>query len=596
MLHNVHEMSHQLKKKLGVTLHADGAEFRVWAPFAKGVTLVVPYLGVDDDSNKHEMTSEGDGYWYTRVETAAAGQTYKFHIDTGTTTLAKNDPRGRMLTSSDNGMSVIAANTFEWGDDLFMPLPREEHIIYELHIGTFNRKDPATQGTFYDAIEKLDYLQDLGITMIEVMPITSMTYSNGWGYNTSDIFSVEPAYGGRHGFMEFVKACHARGMGVIVDVVYNHFHHSDLWQFDGWNEHDRGGIYFYNDERGDTPWGSRPDYGRPEVRQFLLDNIVMWFTEYRVDGLRLDSPAYMRNTKGQNNDPAHDIPDAWSLMRDITELSHKVRPGALLIAEDTSVNSLITQPRNVGGAGFDAQWGLDFPHAIRQMVGAAVPFPVDLRQELTNYYNGDAFQKVIFSDSHDTAANGSTRIAAAITPTQPGSLLARKRLLVASAITLTAPGIPMLLQGQEFMQEGAFNDWQELDWPKTEQFSGIVDAHKHLIDLRRNRFNNTSGLLGQSIALFHSDEHNNLLAYHRWHTGGKGDDVLVIANFNGDTLTHYNLALPIAGTWRIRFNSSWQGYSADFANNTTTEITTDATGQCTFTIPGYTVYILSQDT
>ncbi len=116
--------------------------------------------------------------------------------------------------------------------------------------------------------------------------------------------------GGRHGLMSFVKACHERGIAVLLDVVYNHFYgDSDLWQFDGWSENSRGGIYFYNDERGDTPWGGRPDYGRPEVRQFILDNITMWLTEYHLDGLRVDSTIYMRNTEGHDTDPEHDIPE-----------------------------------------------------------------------------------------------------------------------------------------------------------------------------------------------------------------------------------------------------------------------------------------------
>lgn len=138
---------------------------------------------------------------------------------------------------------------------------------------------------FYDAIEKPDYLAGLGINMVEVMPVTSMAFSNGWGYNVTDIFSIENAYGGRHGLMEFVKACHIRGIGA---GRCNHFMSTDLWRFDGWClKITRGGIYFYNDERGDTPWGSRPDYGRPEVRQFLIDSVVMWLNEFRVDGLRL---------------------------------------------------------------------------------------------------------------------------------------------------------------------------------------------------------------------------------------------------------------------------------------------------------------------
>lgn len=588
-------MGHQTKKNVGVTLHSKAVEFRVWAPFAKNVKLLMPYLDVFDGSNLHDMLNEGDGYWSVVLKNAEPGQNYRFQIDTGKELILRNDPRGRIVTASENGVSVISSPEFDWGDDFLMPIPHEKQIIYELHVGTFNRRDPGTQGTFYDAIEQLDYLQDLGINMIEVMPVTSMAFSNGWGYNVADVFSIENAYGGRHGLMEFVKACHVRGIGVIVDVVYNHFLSSTLWQYDGWYENERGGIYFYNDQRGDTPWGSRPDYGRPEVRQFLLDNIVMWFNEFRVDGLRLDSTAYMRNTEGKNDDPAHDIPEAWSLMQEITSLAHKIRPGAIIIAEDTSNNDYITKPQHFGGCGFDAQWALNFPHAIRQLLGLEVPWPTDLATEITTRHNDNAFNRVVFSDSHDTAANGSTRITEAVTPKQPGSLLTRQRLLIADAITLTSPGVPMLLQGQEFLQEGAFNDWQELQWDNTIKYSGIVEAHKHLIGLRKNTHGNTAGLCGQSVAILQDDKNNNVLAYHRWDQGGPKDDVVIIVNFNNMEHTAYNVRFPRSGIWRMRFNSSWQGYSSDFKEVPIHEVITNESGDVQLALPKYGVYILSQD-
>lgn len=588
-------MSHQVKKNVGVTLHSNGVEFRVWAPFAKNVKLILPYLDVFDGSNVHDMLNENDGYWSVLLPDAKPGQNYKYQIDTGSELIQRNDPRSRILTASENGVSVIAPNDFDWGDDLFMPIPREQQIIYELHVGTFNRRDSGTQGTFYDAIEKLDYLLELGINMIEIMPVTSMSYSNGWGYNVADVFAIENAYGGRHGLMEFVKACHTKGIGVIVDVVYNHFLSDTLWRFDGWYENDRGGIYFYNDTRGDTPWGSRPDYGRPEVRQFLLDSVVMWLNEFRVDGLRLDSTAYMRNTSGRNNDPAHDIGDAWSLLQEITNVAHKVRPGAIIIAEDTSDNEYITKKRHEGGCEFDAQWGLEFPHAIRQMLGLSSPWPTNMAQQIEYIYNGDAFQRIVFSDSHDTAANGSKRITEEVTPKNPGSLLTRRRLLIADAITLTAPGIPMLLQGQEFLQEGEFNDWQELQWDNLKKYPGIVEAHKHLIALRKNTYGNTAGLQGQSVRVFHSDTNNNILGYHRWNFGGPHDDVLIIVNFNNNEQQNYNIGLPRGGEWRVRFNSSWTGYSPDFIELAQQTIKTDKNNIATIAIPPYGVYILSQD-
>lgn len=586
-------MAHQIKKNLGATLHSDGVEFRVWAPLAKHVRVITPFLSTYDN-NVIDMESENDGYWSVFVDGAEAGQNYKYQIDTGVETILRNDPRGRALTASDNGVSVVVANDFDWGDDQLRPLPREQHIIYELHVGTFNKPDASTQGTFDSALEKLDYLEDLGVTMIELMPITSMAFSHGWGYNTSDIFSIENSYGGRHGLMKFVRACHQRGIGVIADVVYNHFLSSTLWRYDGWYENDRGGIYFYNDERGDTPFGARPDYGRPEVRQFILDSIVMWFNEFHLDGLRMDSTAYMRNTRG-GGDPAYDIAEAWTLLGDITRLAHKLNPDALLIAEDTSVNDYLTKPSSEGGCGFDAQWKLNFPHGIRTMLGLSTPVPTDLKAELLHHYNGDAFEAVIFSDSHDTAANGHVRLNEAAAPESGATHRARQDVLIAAAITLTAGGIPMLLQGQEFLQEGAFTDWQELEWEKTRKFAGIVQAHKDLIDLRRNRHGTTAGLLGQSTAIFHSNPEQPILGYHRWDQGGPHDDVLVIVNCSDSSFDRYAVVMPRPGEWKVRFNSSWRGYSKDFNEILLDSVIADEHGAASLPLPPRSAIILSQD-
>ncbi len=587
-------MAHQLKKNLGVTLHGNKAEFRVWAPFAKAVSI----SGTFTPDGPLSMESEEDGYWSLGVQDVEPGQQYQYLVTTQDgRVLERNDPRARAITSSDNGFSVIVDNEFDWGEAVFAPLTNNQQVIYELHVGTFNRPDAATPGTFATAIEKLDYLKDLGITTIELMPVTSMAYSNGWGYAPNYIFSVESMLGGRHGLMSFVKACHEKGIGVILDVVYNHFYgDTDLWQFDGWSENNRGGIYFYNDARGDTPWGGRPDYGRPEVRQFILDNITMWLTEYRLDGLRVDSTIYMRNTEGRDNDPAHDIPDAWYLLQDIVELAHKINPQALMIAEDCANSAFITKPRSENGCGFNAQWELGFPHVLRDGLGLTpgiTPNLAGLRYELEHHYNGDAFEKVIFSDSHDTAANGSVRLNDAVTPENPTSLAARQKSLLASAITLTSPGIPMLLQGAEFLQGGAFNDWQALEWNHFKHHAGFTEAHKHLIALRRNLYGNTAGLAGQFTEIIHQDDNNHVITYCRW-SEQPGSEIIIVANFSDSEFSDYQLYLPKAGIWQILFNSTWRGYSNDFPEMPIPEVTTEPDGRVSLSLSPYMVLVVTQ--
>ena len=172
----------------------------------------------------------------------------------------------------------------------------------------------------------------LGVNAVELMPIGEFAGAISWGYNPSAPYAVESDYGGVEGFKHFVKTCHEKGIAVILDVVYNHFGPSDLdlWQFDGWRENDKGGIYFYNDWRSSTPWGdSRPDYGRAEVREYIRNNALMWLDDYHVDGLRIDMSFYIRAV-----DEGADIPEGWSLIQWINDDIQKKHPGAIVIAED----------------------------------------------------------------------------------------------------------------------------------------------------------------------------------------------------------------------------------------------------------------------
>lgn len=588
-------MSKISKKEVGAITHKNGVSFRVWAPSAKSVSLI----GSFNNWSPEVMTSEEDGYWHLMVHHAEAGQEYKFDINTSDGQLYRNDPRSLQVTTSD-GNSVIIDPTFDWEGDNFVPAPIDQQVIYELHIGTFNRVDASTNGTFHDAIKKLSHLVSLGINTIELMPISSMSKDRGWGYASDYIYAVESLYGGRHGFLEFVKAAHKLGIGVTLDVVYNHIgpdDNLDIWQFDGWSENNKGGIYFYNDWRSKTPWGeTRPDYGRPEVQQYILDNVRMWLKDCHLDGLRVDSTVYIRNVNGWNNDPAGDITDGWKVLQSITSLSHKLNPNALVIAEDVSGNEYITKPNDVGGAGFSTQWQVTFPQILRNVLDAVDDNDRDLQpigDELTRIYNGDVFSRVLYSDSHDSAGNGGSRLAEAIAPGRSDSIFARKRSLLAASIVLTAPGIPMLFQGEEFMQPGSFNDWQMLDWANAERFAGIVLANQHLIALRRNLHGNTRGLNGQSFKIIHLNNDSKILAYHRWDQGGNGDDVVAIFNLTNRIQDGYSLNFPRDGSWKVRFNSDWKGYSPDFKGLESDDVIVKS-GVGNIAIGPYAALILSQ--
>jgi 1,4-alpha-glucan branching enzyme len=589
-------MSSKNKKDVGAIVHKSGVSFRVWAPFANAVAVT----GAFNNWSETPLSSENDGYWAGFLRGAEAGMEYKFVIQNGSNKYLRNDPRALHFTTS-AGNSVIVDTEFDWGDDHFTPIPFEQQVIYEIHVGTFNRPDEATSGTFGSASEKLDYLASLGVNIIELMPIGSMLMDRGWGYAIDYIYAVESLYGGRHGFLEFVKAAHQRGIGVILDVVYNHFGPDtslDLWQFDGWNQDGKGGIYFYNDWRAETPWGStRPDFGRPEVQQYILDNVKMWLHDCRVDGLRVDSTIYIRNAKGHNDDPSTDLPDAWYLLQKLNTLSKKINPSAITIAEDVAGNEYIVKPTNEGGAGFAAQWELGYPYALREALGSDNPSQINLAGvlgELGRTYNGNPFERIVFVDSHDSAANGAARLNELIAPGHADGLFARKQALLAATYVLTTPGIPMIFQGQEFMTGGSFNDWDGLDWENAGRFAGIVDAYKHLIALRKNMNNMSAGLLGRNVNLVHLNENDKVIGYHRWQNGGPKDDVVIIINFGNREFKDYSLNFPRNGTWHVRFNSTLKSYSPDFKDADIPDVQV-ANGAGTIVLPPSSAIILSQD-
>ena len=256
----------------------------------------------------------------------------------------------------------------------------------------------------------------------------------------------------------------------------------------------------------------------------------MWLEEYHVDGLRLDMTLFMRNVRG-DGDPGGDLPDGLSLVQWINREVRQRYPGRITIAEDLQNDDRMTKSEDQGGAGFTAQWGARFVHPVR----ATVITPNDeyrsldaIRGAIEARFNGDPFQRVIYSESHDEVATGKARVATEIDPTNPDSWAAQKRTTLAAALVLTSPGIPMLFQGQEFLEDGWFQDSVPLDWHKSEEFRGLVRMYRDLIHLRLNRSGAMRGLSGSGLNTFHQNQADNVIAYHRWHQGGPGDDVVVV--------------------------------------------------------------------
>jgi len=480
----------------------------------------------------------------------------------------------------------------------------DDAVIYEMHIGTFNDAAGGAPGTFGSAIARLDQLRDLGVNMVKVMPVFEFAGDFSWGYNPAHPFAIEGAYGGMNEYKRFVNEAHARGIGVIQDMVHNHYGPSDLdlWRYDGWSQNNLGGIYFFNDGRAATPWGmTRPDYGRGEVRSYIRDNAMMMLQEFRCDGLRIDSTVNMRTI---NNGQGGDIPEGWSLLQYMNNAVDAAQAWKLMIAEDLQNNEWITKTTGAGGAGFDAQWDAQFVHPVRSVIINSSDAGRDmfsLRDAIIHRYNTDAFERVIYTESHDEVANGRARVPEEIWPGNAGSWASRKRSTAGAALVMTSPGIPMIFQGQEVLEDTYFQDTDPVDWTKRTTYAGIELLYRDLIKLRRNWLDTTRGLKGQNTNVHHVNNTDKVVGFHRWDQGGARDDVMVIVNLGNRAYTNYNIGFPRAGTWRVRFNSDWIGYGADYSNTLSYDTTAvagprDGMGfQADVGIGPYTVIILSQD-
>lgn len=581
---------------LGATLGSAGATFRLWAPSAKAVSLHGDFATMPLAMSR--LPPPHDGNFAVRVASARAGQRYRFLVTAQDgSVLQRLDPYGRQVQ---DGQSVLVdPASYHWASPPYVRPGKNGLVVYELHAGSFNcPTDPARCG-FASISERLDTLRDLGINVLELMPANSHGSTRGWGYNPHSYFAPHAPYGSPDELRTLVDQAHRRGISVVLDMVYNHYDgwkKAPLYCFDGACR-DNSGVYFFSDPMyKSTPWGPRFDYTRQEVADFIVDNVLFFRREYRIDGFRWDSVSNIRAIDGKGS-----VPGGVALLRRANRESRTI-PGALLIAEDLKGYAGITDTIESGGLGFDTQWDGGFHWAVTQAVSGASDAARNLyavRDALGGRYNGDPFQRVIYSESHDTVGNMGTRLPSQIDPTDPGSWAARKRSLLATGILLTAPGVPMLFAGQEFLSVGRFADPPApLDWTRASGHSRIVDFYRDAIALRRNLGGTSAGLTGSDIQIFHLNDADKVLAYRR----SNGDrDVIVIANFANRNYTRYDIGLPAAGTWKVRLNSDDRRYSLDFGGAPSTDVVATNTARDGLPFFGgvalgpYSIVVLSRD-
>ncbi|HLI57341.1 MAG TPA: malto-oligosyltrehalose trehalohydrolase [Actinomycetota bacterium] len=435
------------------------ARFAVWAPEARqGVELLV-------EGGSPVATKAGTGGWYLLETPEAAGDgpggtagiEYRFIVD-GSEPLA--DPRSAWQPAGIDGPSrVLDPQTLAWTDDGWRGVTMSwlsGGAIYELHVGTF-----TPEGTFESAIERLDQLVELGVRAIEIMPVAEGSGDRGWGYDGVFLFAPHHAYGGPHGLNALVDACHARGLGVILDVVYNHLGPSG-------NVLGRYGPHFT--DRYATPWGSAVNLdgaGSDEVRQFFIDNACMWLADYHIDGLRLDAIHAFVDLSA-----THFLAQ---LAEAVGALAGTLGRQLVLIAESDLNDPRVVRPAQLGGYGFDGVWSEDFHHSLHALLtgersgyyqdfGSLADVAACLQRAAVYDGRYSVYRRrrhgapagdlpgrrfVGFGQNHDQVGNRAMGERSA-------ALMSPGRLKIAAALILTAPFVPMLFQGEEWAASTPF--------------------------------------------------------------------------------------------------------------------------------------------
>lgn len=559
-----------------------GCMFRVWAPNARAVHVTGSF---DDWQVGHGMERvTGQGLWEVFVPGVDEFDLYRFRI-TGPDgqVFFKTDPYGyHMETRPATASKAIRLDGYQWNDRKWMETraqvaPYDRPVnIYEMHPGSWRR---YADGNFFDyeklADELLPYVLEMGYTHIELMPVMEHPYDGSWGYQVMGYFAPTSRYGTPEGFMAFVDAAHQAGIGVILDWVPGHFPKNS----DGLARFDGGPCYEYQDplKREHEEWGTLIfDWGRNEVRSFLISNAVFWFDRYHVDGLRVDAVAsmlyldYGRHGKGYrpNIHGGRENLEAVAFLRDLNTAVFREFPNVLMIAEESTAWPLVTSPADTGGLGFNFKWNMGWMNDTLAYMQTDPLFRRGRHEALTFPMAYAFSENYILPLSHDEVVHGKGSLLGRM----PGSYEEKFAGLRAYlAFMMAHPGKKLLFMGGEFGQFAEWNHEKELDWslltyPSHKGMQAFTAALNHF-------YKETPAFweLEQSWDGFRwidaDDRDRNLAAFVR--TDRSGGTVLVVSNFSAVPVEGYTVRALGEGELVVAFDTDDPVFFGEGRNQTT---------------------------
>ena len=561
---------------LGAHPHSVGVSFAVWAPNAAGVRVIGDFSGWGPHNGWPMRSLGASGVWELLVPDAAVGHRYKYRIlGPDGVWREKSDPMAAYAEVPDRTASVVYLSDYEWKDaDWIVRRAQAEPTrmpvsIYEVHLGSWR---PGL--SYHELAEQLTaYVQEMGFTHVEFLPVMEHPYGGSWGYQVTGYYAPTARFGDPDGFRYLVDRLHQAGIGVILDWVPAHFPRDDwaLARFDGTP------LYEHADpRRGEHPdWGTLVfDFGRPEVRNFLVANALYWCAEFHADGLRVDAVASMiyldySREEGEwlpNVHGGRENLDAVSFMQEVNATVYKHHPGVMMLAEESTAWPGVTRPTDAGGLGFGFKWNMGWMHDTLTYVSKE---PIHRRwhhNEMTFAAVYAWSENFVLPISHDEVVHGKGSLSAKI----PGDAWQRRSTVRALlAYMWSFPGKQLLFMGSELADDREWSEQNGLNWALRHDpgHAGVADLVRDLNDAYRadpalwSQDTTPDGF--RWIVADLADQ--NVFAFMR--IGSDGSHLVCVANFAAIPYEGFRLGLPRAGVWREVINTDADGYGGSGVGN-----------------------------